>query len=125
MRLSSSNLQHRHHPSNLDWQGVLNGLRQLINPALDLFRLPSEAASPIILASIHKDGLLLFAEPNTVSLLFPVPILTGVYLAGVLFPCLVTVLTIAREQSFKFALGLMVRQAIALVSLPTKSQAKR
>jgi hypothetical protein len=45
----------------------------------------------------------------------PVQILTGVYLAGVLFPCLVTALTISREQSFKLALGLMVRQTIAAI----------
>ncbi len=99
--------------SVMDWLGILNGLSGLIHPAMGLFHLPSEAALPIILASIRKDGLLLFAEPNTVSLLSPVQILTGVYLAGVLLPCLVTALTIAREQSFKFALGLMVRQAIA------------
>ncbi|WP_287521325.1 hypothetical protein [Okeania sp. SIO2C2] len=42
-------------------------------------------------------------------------ILTGVYLAGVMFPYLVTALTIAREQSFKFALMLMGRQAIATI----------
>ncbi|WP_416671415.1 nucleoside recognition domain-containing protein [Egbenema bharatensis] len=101
--------------SVLDWLGVLNRLSQLINPAMGLFRLPPEAALPVILASIRKDGLLLFAEPNTVSLLSPVQILTGVYLAGVLFPCLVTALTIAREQSLKFALGLMVRQATAAI----------
>jgi len=101
--------------SVLDWLGVLNGLSRLIDPAMGLFRLPSEAALPIILASIRKDGLLLFAEPTTVSLLSPVQILTGVYLAGVLLPCLVTALTIAREQSFKFALGFMMRQAIAAI----------
>ncbi|KAM3097669.1 hypothetical protein ACKFKG_07750 [Phormidesmis sp. 146-35] len=70
---------------------------------------------PIILASIRKDGLLLFAEPNTVSVLSPLQVLTGVYLAGVLLPCLVTALTIAREQSLKFALGLMLRQVIAAI----------
>lgn len=101
--------------SVLDWLGVLNGLSRLIDPAMGLFRLPPEAALPVILASVRKDGLLLFTEPNTVSLLSPVQILTGVYLAGVLLPCLVTALTIAREQSFKFALGLMVRQAIAAI----------
>ncbi|MEO1146992.1 MAG: nucleoside recognition domain-containing protein [Cyanobacteria bacterium J06638_22] len=101
--------------SVLDWLGVLNGLSRLLDPAMGLFRLPSEAALPIILASIRKDGLLLFAEPTTVSLLSPVQILTGVYLAGVLLPCLVTALTIAREQSFKFALQLMMRQAIAAI----------
>jgi len=70
---------------------------------------------PVILASIRKDGLLLFAEPNAASGLSPLQILTGVYLAGVLLPCLVTALTIAREQSLKFALGLMARQAIAAI----------
>ncbi|MDJ0797388.1 MAG: 50S ribosome-binding GTPase [Calothrix sp. MO_167.B12] len=101
--------------SVLDWLGVLNGLSRLIDPTMGLFRLPPEAALPVILASVRKDGLLLFAEPNTVSLLSPVQILTGVYLAGVLLPCLVTALTIAREQSPKFALRLMLRQAIAAI----------
>ena len=79
-------------------------LSQLINPAMGLFRLPPEAGSPFILASVRKDDLLLFAEPNTVSLLTPVQILTGVYLAGVLLPCLVTLLTIVREQSSSICL---------------------
>lgn len=101
--------------SILDRLGVWNGLSGLINPAMGLFRLPPEAALPVILASIRKDGLLLFAEPNTVSVLSPPQVLTGVYLAGVFLPCLVTALTIAREQSLKFALGLMLRQAIAAI----------
>ncbi len=96
-----------------DWLGVLNALSGLISPTMGLFNLPSDAALPIILASIRKDGLLLFAEPKTIGLLSPIQILTGVYLAGVLLPCLVTALTIAREQSLRFALELMVRQSIA------------
>jgi hypothetical protein len=83
---------------------------------MGLFGLPSEAALPVILASIRKDGLLLFAEPDTLALLTPLQILTGVYLAGVLLPCLVTALTIAREQSVRFAVGLMARQAIAAIA---------
>ncbi len=82
---------------------------------MGLFNLPPDAALPIILASIRKDGLLLFAEPKTIGLLSPLQILTGVYLAGVLLPCLVTALTIAREQSFKFAIQLMLRQSIAAI----------
>ena len=101
--------------SVLDWLRVLNGLSRLIDPIMGLFRLPPEAALPVILASVRKDGILLFAQPNTVSLLSPVQILTGVYLAGVLLPCLVTAMTIAREQSFKFALRLMLRQVIAAI----------
>jgi len=42
--------------------------------------------------------------------------LTAVYLAGVLLPCLVTALTIAREKSPRFALGLMAKQAAAAVA---------
>ena len=45
-------------------------------------------------------------------MLTPLQVLTGVYLAGVLLPCLVTLLTIAREQSLRFALLLLSKQAI-------------
>ncbi|MEO0433066.1 MAG: nucleoside recognition domain-containing protein [Cyanobacteria bacterium J06656_5] len=99
--------------SVLDSLGLIIRLAGWINPLMGLFGLPPEAAVPVILASIRKDGLLLFAEPDTLALLTPLQILTGVYLAGVLLPCLVTALTIAREQSVRFALGLMARQAIA------------
>ncbi|MEO0542070.1 MAG: nucleoside recognition domain-containing protein [Cyanobacteria bacterium P01_A01_bin.105] len=101
--------------SVLDWFGLITLLAGWINPLMGLFRLPPEAAVPVILASIRKDGLLLFAEPETLAVLTPLQILTGVYLAGVLLPCLVTALTIAREQSVRFAMGLMARQAIAAI----------
>ena len=101
--------------SVLDWFGAIAALAGWISPLMGLFGLPPEAALPVILASIRKDGLLLFAEPETLAVLTPLQILTGVYLAGVLLPCLVTALTIAREQSVRFALGLMARQAIAAI----------
>jgi ferrous iron transport protein B len=101
--------------SVLDWFGLITALAGWINPLMGLFGLPPEAALPVILASIRKDGLLLFAEPDTLAILTPLQILTGVYLAGVLLPCLVTALTIAREQSVRFAVGLMARQAIAAI----------
>ncbi|MBE9062609.1 nucleoside recognition domain-containing protein [cf. Phormidesmis sp. LEGE 11477] len=102
--------------SVLDWFGLITALAAWINPLMGLFGLPPEAAIPVILASIRKDGLLLFAEPDTLAVLTPLQVLTGVYLAGVLLPCLVTALTIAREQSVRFAVGLMVRQAIAAIT---------
>ena len=101
--------------SVLDWFGLITALAGWINPLMGLFRLPAEAALPVILASIRKDGLLLFAEPDTLGTLTPLQILTGVYLAGVLLPCLLTAFTIAREQSVRFAMGLMARQAIAAI----------
>jgi Fe2+ transport system protein B len=102
--------------SVLDWFGLITALAGWINPLMGLFGLPPKAALPVILASIRKDGLLLFAEPDTLAILTPLQILTGVYLAGVLLPCLVTALTIAREQSVRFAVRLMARQAIAAIS---------
>ena len=99
--------------SILDELRLLTAAASIIHPLMQIFRLPPEAALPMILASIRKDGLLLFAEAETLSVLTPLQILTGVYLAGILLPCLVTALTIAREQSLRFAIALMGRQAIA------------
>lgn len=107
--------------SVLNWLGAIPQgsasrcatLANIINPLMGLFNLPPEASLPIVLASIRKDGLLLFAEPETLAMLTPLQVLTGVYLAGVLLPCLVTMLTIMREQSPRFALLMLGRQAIA------------
>ncbi len=99
--------------SVLNWLGAISTLAHIINPLMGWFNLPPEASLPIVLASIRKDGLLLFAEPETLAMLTPLQVLTGVYLAGVLLPCLVTLLTITREQSPRFALLLLSRQAIA------------
>ncbi|MGB7414688.1 MAG: nucleoside recognition domain-containing protein [Thermosynechococcaceae cyanobacterium] len=101
--------------SVLDEWNLLTALATILHPLMGIFRLPPDAALPIILASIRKDGLLLFAEADTLSVLTPLQIFTGVYLAGVLLPCLVTALTIAREQSLRFALVLMGRQAVAAI----------
>jgi Fe2+ transport system protein B len=99
----------------LAWSGVIERLARLIDPVMAVFRLPAEAVIPVLLASIRKDGLLLFDEPSTLASLSALQLLTGVYLAGVLLPCLVTALTISREQSVRFTLGLLGRQAAAAV----------
>ncbi len=99
--------------SVLNWLGSISALANIINPLMGWFNLPPVASLPIVLASIRKDGLLLFAEPETLAMLTPLQVLTGVYLASVLLPCLVTLLTITREQSVRFALLLLSRQTIA------------
>ena len=101
--------------SLLNWLGVIATLANIINPLMGWFNLPPEASLPIVLASIRKDGLLLFAEPETLAMLTPLQVLTGVYLAGVLLPCLVTLLTIMQEKSSQFALLLLGKQAIAAI----------
>lgn len=97
--------------SLLDYCGVLTAFSGVLAPLMGLFHLPADAALPVILASIRKDGILLLAEGDLAKKLSAGQILTGVYLAGTLFPCLVTVLSIGREMKARFALRLLVRQA--------------
>ncbi|MYA12445.1 MAG: ferrous iron transporter B [Gemmatimonadetes bacterium] len=99
--------------SLLHWLGALQAASAVVEPAMAIFRLPSEAAPAVVLASVRKDGILLLAEPGVAASLSSVQLLTAVYLAGVLLPCLVTCLTIAREQGRAFALRLVGRQAAA------------
>ena len=101
--------------SLLDWIGALTFLASVLAPAMAAFRLPVEIALPVIMASVRKDGILLFAATPVLTNVTPAQLLTGVYLAGVLFPCLVTLLTIAREQSLQFAMRLVSQQAFAAI----------
>lgn len=101
----------------LDWLGVLAQLSQTLAPALALFNLPPEAATAVILGAIRKDGIAIGLLDNPsgalqVALGTPAQVLTAVYLAGVLLPCLVTVFTIAREMRWKFAAKLCARQML-------------
>jgi Fe2+ transport system protein B len=98
--------------SLLDFLGVIQRLARALGPALALLNLPAEAALPVLLASIRKDAILLFAETDGLAGLTDVQLLSGVYLAGVLMPCLVTVLTIGREQSWVFVVRLLGRQML-------------
>jgi ferrous iron transport protein B len=103
--------------SLLDWLGVVWNLAAALGSLMAFFHLPAKAALPVVLALVRKDGILLFAKPDLVEALTPLQVLTGVYLAGVLLACLVTMLTIAREQSKRFVLKLIGRQALAATVL--------
>lgn len=101
----------------LDWSGVIAALSSTLAPSLALFNLPENAASAIILGSIRKDGIaigLLGSDGGTLkaTLSTPAQVLTAVYLAGVLLPCLVTVFTMIREMRWKFAAKLCIRQTL-------------
>lgn len=99
--------------SLLDWIGAINVLSNWVRPVMRAFNLPPEASVAVVFSSIRKDAILLFTNGAGFAHLRNGQILTAVYFAGVLLPCLVTALTIAREKSAKFALRLMARQAIA------------
>lgn len=101
--------------SLLDWAGVINVLVSWVRPAMAAFDLPKEAAVSVVFSCIRKDAILLFTNDPGFAHLRDGQILTAVYIAGVLLPCLVTTLTITREKSVRFALTLMARQAVAAV----------
>lgn len=97
--------------------GVLDWLAMVLTPVMALFGLPGEAATAVVLGSIRKDGLaigLLDSDWNSlkVAVQTPAQVLTAVYLAGVLLPCLVTLFTVAKEMRWKFALKLCGRQML-------------
>lgn len=106
------------------WFGALDALTHLCAPLMALFRLPPDAALAIVLGAVRKDGLaigLLDTDWHALKVPMdgPLQVLTAVYLAGVLLPCLVTVLTVAREMRPGFAVKMIGRQAsfAALFSL--------
>jgi len=92
--------------------GVLDLASRILGPVMRLFDLPSQAALPVVLASVRKDGIFLLAanEGATFSMT-TAQALTSVYLAGVLLPCLVTAMTIGRETGWKQTSRLLARQA--------------
>jgi len=100
----------------IQWSGALVALTSILKPVMVTFNLPPEAALAIVLGSVRKDGIaigLLNGDMNSLKIAFdnPFQVLTTVYLASVLLPCLVTVLTIWKEMSFKFAIKMIARQA--------------
>ncbi|MBM4409813.1 MAG: ferrous iron transporter B [Chloroflexi bacterium] len=101
--------------SLLAWAGALELAARELGPVMTLFNLPADSALPAILASVRKDGLLLLAEQGTVESMTAVQTLAAVFLAGLLLPCLVTAFTVARELGTRFALAMVVKQALAAV----------
>ena len=100
----------------LQWSGLLAILTDVLAPLMAVFNLPREAALAVVLGSVRKDGIaigLLDGDWGAIKVPVetPVQVLTAVYLAGVLLPCLVTLLTVAREMRPGFALKLVGRQA--------------
>lgn len=100
--------------SLLDWIGVINVISNWVRPIMRAFNLPPEASVAVVFSCIRKDAILLFTSNSSgFAQLRDGQILTAVYLAGVLLPCLVTALTISREKSVKFAATLLAKQAVA------------
>lgn len=94
-----------------EW-GVIQFLSGWLSPAMAIFHLPAEAAIPIVMASLRKDGIfLLISGDELVAPMTGIQIVTAVYLAGVLLPCLVTALQIRKELGWQQAAKIVTRQA--------------
>lgn len=100
----------------LNLVGFLNLVAYILSPIMTLFNLPADSALSVVLGSIRKDGIavgLLNSDWNSlkVNITNPAQILTIVYLASVLLPCIVTLFTIVKEMKIKFALKMLLKQA--------------
>lgn len=99
----------------LQWIGALELFTRLFAPVMAVFNLPPETALAVVLGSIRKDGLAIGLLDGGDSLKVPlessVQVLTAVYLASVLLPCMVTALTVMKEMRPSFALKMIFRQA--------------
>lgn len=96
--------------SILNWVGFIEKLSFILSPLMALFKLPQQAALVVVLSSIRKDGIMLLASNDIGLSLSPAQILTGVYLAGVLLPCIVTLFTIQKELNWKIAFNTIIKQ---------------
>ncbi|MGQ4810623.1 GTPase Era [Candidatus Entotheonellaceae bacterium PAL068K] len=101
--------------SYLSYVGGTELIAHVLRPVMVAFNLPLEVSLPVVMASIRKDGIFLFVEGELLRHMSVIQVLTGVYLAGVLLPCLVTALTIAREVSWRFTGGLLLRQTTFVI----------
>lgn len=98
-----------------EW-GLIDTLSGWLGPVMSLFNLPSEAAISLVMASLRKDGIyLLISDDNLITPMSGLQVLTAVYLAGVLLPCLVTALQIKKELGWKPAVKIVARQAMFAV----------
>lgn len=105
----------------LNWLGVLSGLSWLLAPMMAFFNLPAEAATSVVLGSIRKDGIAIGLLNSSwdglkIPITDPVQVLTVVYLAGILLPCLVTLYTISKEMNLKFAFQIIHKQVLAVIT---------
>ncbi|TMP46570.1 GTP-binding protein [Pseudoalteromonas citrea] len=99
----------------LSWLGFIDFITALIAPFMTLLNLPEGAAIAVILGAIRKDGLAIgLIESSSQSLkvvgMSEVQLLAAVYLAGVMLPCIVSLLTIVREMRWHFAAKMAIRQ---------------
>ncbi|MBK5016725.1 nucleoside recognition domain-containing protein [Pantoea sp. S62] len=99
----------------LDYLTIIDALSHALAPVAAFFHLPAEVLPGIIFSLIRKDGLMVLNQDSGAliqALTLPQLILL-VWIASTLMACLVTILTIAREISWRFAARLAAKQAVS------------
>lgn len=99
----------------VDHAGWVHRATATVEPLLAAVRLPADTAGPLVLSAIRKDGVLLL-EASAASLSAG-QLLTAMFVAGSLVPCLVTAATVARERGMRHAGRLVVQQAAVASSV--------
>ncbi|MBQ4852183.1 nucleoside recognition domain-containing protein [Pseudoalteromonas sp. MMG012] len=105
----------------LSWLGFFGFLTEVIAPLMALVNLPEGAAIAVILGAVRKDGLAIgLIDSASQSLkvfgMSDVQLLSAVYLAGVMLPCIVSLLTIVREMRWHFAIKMALRQMTCAIA---------
>ena len=102
----------------LNYAGATRWLSGADAPLLAAVHLPPDLMPGIIFSLLRKDGMMVLNQDGGRALqaLSTLQLLLLVWIASTLMACLVTVYTVAREIGWRFALSLVVRQALSSLS---------
>ncbi|EPY9770970.1 TPA: ferrous iron transporter B [Klebsiella variicola] len=105
--------------SVLDYYSIIDSLCHFLSPIAQLFHLPQQVMPGIIFSLLRKDGLMVLNQDNgtLIRSLNSGQLMLLVWLASTLMACLVTVITIGREISWRFATRLIIKQLISSLAV--------
>ena len=97
--------------------GFLDLVVRLVAPLLHFLGLPAAVGPGIIFSVVRKDGLLVLNQDGgaLIRSLSAAQVFLVVYLASTLTPCMVTLLTVAREFGARWGMRLALQQAVSSV----------
>ena len=103
----------------MDYTGFTCWISKTVAPLLQIFKLPPDLMPGIIFSLLRKDGIMVLNQDGgTVLKLLSTPqLLLLIWISSTLMACLVTVLTVAREISWRFALAITGKQVLSSLTV--------
>ena len=103
----------------LDHTGITRWLSETVAPFLRMFKLPPELMPGIIFSLLRKDGLMVLNQDggSVMQSLSTPQLLILIWISSTVMACLVTVLTVAREINWRFALAITGKQALSSLTV--------